>query len=257
MKFVRFLYNEKLCYGKLKDNFIFFLNNNFLDESKETGEFVLLKDVKLLSPVAPSKIIAVGLNYFNHIKEFGNRDVPTFPTLFAKMIHTVIGQHDAIIYPGQSKRVDFEAEMALVISKQCKNVTVEEAGEYIFGVTCLNDVTARDLQKIDGQWMRAKNYETFCPIGPCIATDLDYNNLNITSKLNGVTMQHGNTINMIFKAETLVSLVSGVFPLEKGDIITTGTPEGVAPMQIGDIIEIELEGVGTLRNILKSNIYPI
>jgi 2-keto-4-pentenoate hydratase/2-oxohepta-3-ene-1,7-dioic acid hydratase in catechol pathway len=251
MKFVRFLYNEKVCFGKLEDSTIYFINNNFLDEIKETGESVPLKNVKLLPPVAPSKIIAVGLNYYNHIKEFGDRAVPSFPTLFAKLTHTVIGQHDAIIYPEQSKRVDYEAEMALIISKHCKNVTVEEAGEYIFGVTCLNDVTARDLQKTDGQWMRAKNFETFCPIGPCVATGLDYNNLGISSKLNGITMQQGNTGNMIFKAETLVSLVSGVFPLEKGDMITTGTPEGVGPMQIGDIIEIELEGVGILRNIIK------
>lgn len=251
MKYVRFLFNQEICYGALKDESIFFLKTNFLEGTEETGDFVLLKDVRLFPPTQPSKIIAVGLNYYNHIKEFGDRDVPKYPTLFVKMVHTVIGQHDAIIYPIQSNRVDFEAEMALVISKQCKNVTLEQAGNYIFGITCLNDVTARDLQKIDGQWMRGKNFETFCPIGPCIATELDWNNLNIFSRLNGKTMQQGNTKDMIFKAEMLVSLISEVFPLEKGDIITTGTPEGVGPMQIGDIIEIELEGVGILRNIIK------
>jgi 2-keto-4-pentenoate hydratase/2-oxohepta-3-ene-1,7-dioic acid hydratase in catechol pathway len=227
------------------------LAGDFLDGAPETDRTLLLRDIRILPPVVPSKIIAVGLNYYDHIKEFGDRPVPENPTLFNKMPHTVIGHGDAIISHPFSSRIDFEGEMAIVISGHCKDVKAENAKDYIFGVTCLNDVTARDLQRADGQWTRGKNLETFCPIGPCVATGLDIGNLHIQTRLNGKIMQDSTTSLMMNGAERLIEFISQSFPLEKGDVISTGTPKGVGPMVRGDVVEVELEGVGTLANIMK------
>ena len=209
-------------------------------------------EVELLPPCTPSKVVAVGLNYMDHIKEFGDREVPKVPTLFIKLPHTIIGPEEAIILPKESKRVDYEAEMAVVIKEYCSKVKKEDVADYILGVTCLNDVTARDIQRGDGQWTRGKNFETFCPIGPYIATDLDYNNLDIELKLNGEVRQSSNTKNLIWSVEELVSFISQVIPLYPGDVVTTGTTGGVGPMEAGDLVEITLEGVGVLKNYVKS-----
>lgn len=255
MRYLRFCTKQgNVFFGRLDEENpkkIIVLSGDFLDGAEDTDMTVSLADVRVLAPVTPSKIIAVGLNYYDHIKEFGDRPVPENPTLFNKMPHTVIGHCDAIISHPFSSRIDFEGEMALVISKHCKDVKAEDAGGYIFGVTCLNDVTARDLQRADGQWTRGKNLETFCPIGPYVATGLDMGNLHIQSRLNGRIMQDSSTSLMMHGAEKLVEFISQSFPLEKGDIISTGTPKGVGPMVRGDIVEIELEGVGTLANIMK------
>ena len=255
MKYIRFAdVNNKTMFGRIcEDNprKVIVLSGDFLDCAAETDITVSMDDIRVLPPVTPSKIIAVGINYYDHIKEFGDRPVPENPTLFCKMPHTVVGHADAIISHPFSSRIDFEGELALVISKRCKDVKEEDADGYIFGVTCLNDVTARDLQRADGQWTRGKNLETFCPIGPCVATGLNVNSLRIQSRLNGKLMQDSSTSLMIHSPQKLVEYISRYFPLEKGDVISTGTPKGVGPMVRGDIVEIEIEGVGTLANIMK------
>jgi len=252
MKFLRFRnqYGEECC-GRIADNGIHRIYCNFYDKYIDSEIIYQEKDITYLPPVKPTKIIAVGLNYYDHIKEFGNRDVPENPTLFTKFPHTVIAHTDAIQSHPASQRIDFEGELGLVIGKPCKNVTESEAPDYIFGATIVNDVTARDLQRADGQWTRGKNLETFCPMGPYVVTGLDLENLHIQSRLNGKIMQDSSTALMMNKPAKLVSFISQFIPLEQGDVISTGTPNGVGPMVRGDIIEIEIEGIGTLINIMK------
>ena len=203
---------------------------------------------KHLAPALPGKIIAVGLNYRDHALEMG-LVLPAEPIVFMKPSTSVIGPGDEIIYPDQSSRVDYEAELAVVISKKCRNVRVHEAGDVVLGYTCFNDVTARDLQVKDGQWTRAKSFDTFSPLGPWIVTDIaDPNNLAITSRLNGEIKQSSNTNNLIFNVFELIEFISSVMTLEKWDIIATGTPAGIGPMEKGDEIEIAIEGIGALTN---------
>lgn len=194
----------------------------------------------------PTKIICVGLNYKDHAKEL-NMPLPEEPILFMKPISSLIGPEDSIIYPKMSKRVDYEAELAIII----KNIEENEVMDYIEGFTCLNDVTARDLQKKDGQWTRAKSFDTFCPIGPKVVKGINPNNVKIQSFLNGELKQDSNTSNFIFKVEELVSFISKIMTLTPRDIIATGTPSGIGPMKKDDIIEIKIEGIGTLRNYVK------
>ena len=198
----------------------------------------------------PTKIICVGLNYKDHAKEL-NMPLPEEPILFIKPITTLIGPAENIIYPPQSKQVDYEAELAIVIKDKIKNIEEKDVMRHIEGFTCLNDITARDLQKKDSQWTRAKSFDTFCPVGPKIVKNIDPNNLKIQSILNGKIKQDSNTSNFIFKAETLVSFISKIMALMPGDIIATGTPVGVGPMKKGDTIEIKIEGIGTLKNYVK------
>jgi 2-keto-4-pentenoate hydratase/2-oxohepta-3-ene-1,7-dioic acid hydratase in catechol pathway len=203
---------------------------------------------KLLAPALPGKIIAVGLNYRDHALEMG-LVLPAEPIVFMKPSTSVIGPGDEIIYPDQSSRVDYEAELAVVISKKCRNVRVHEAGDVVLGYTCFNDVTARDLQVKDGQWTRAKSFDTFSPLGPWIVTDIaDPNNLAITSCLNGEIKQSSNTNNLIFNVFELIEFISSIMTLEKWDIIATGTPSGIGPTVSGDAIEIAIEGIGALTN---------
>jgi len=198
----------------------------------------------------PTKIVCVGLNYRDHAKEM-NLPIPKTPILFMKPTTSLIGPEDNILYPIQSKRVDYEAELAIIIKDRIRNIKEAEATKHIEGFTCLNDVTARDLQKADTQWTRAKSFDTFCPIGPKIATGIDPNNLKIQSFLNGKLKQDSSTSNFIFKIEELVSFISKVMTLMPGDIIATGTPPGIGPMQKGDKIEIKIEGIGSLINYLR------
>lgn len=251
MKYLRFEKDSVEGYGILQDNKIKVLRNNFLKEVTFTDVEYDLDEVKLLAPVKPSKIIAVGLNYMDHIKEFGDRPVPKNPTLFVKLPNTVIGPGEEIILPKGYQRVDFEAELAVVISEHCYEVTPEDASNYILGATCLNDVTERIIQKADGQWIRGKNFPTFCPIGPYIVSDIDLSDLQVKATLSGEVKQLSSTKHFLWNPYELVSFISQSIPLEPGDVVTTGTPSGVSPMKTGDTITIEIENVGALTNLVK------
>ncbi|TFH57977.1 MAG: FAA hydrolase family protein, partial [Candidatus Zixiibacteriota bacterium] len=219
-----------------------------------TDHKVDLVGTKLLAPVTPSKIVCVGLNYADHVKESQSSNVvPKEPVLFMKPLTALIGPEETIVAPPQSQRVDYEGEIGVVIGARCKDLSPEEITKNIFGVTCVNDVTARDLQKKDLQWTRGKGFDTFCPAGPYLVTDLDYKNLNVTSRLNGETRQTSNSRNMIFSIAELIGFINNIMTLLPGDLIATGTPEGVGPMKNGDIIEVEVEGVGVLRNRVMRN----
>lgn len=248
MKVVRFEYQGKASYGELEGEKIFLLDRSYFEENfKLTGDIVNLNDVKLLTPVQPSKIICVGLNYSKHIEEMGDI-LHEEPVLFLKPLTSLIGPEDEVIIPKMSNRVEYEAELVAVVGKTMKDVTEDQVLDSIFGYTCGNDVTARDLQKKDGQWTRGKGFDTFCPIGPWIVTDLDVSELDIRSVLNGETKQSSNTKYFIHSVAKLVSFISQVMTLNPGDVIMTGTPEGVGPMKSGDEIVIEVDGIGQLRN---------
>ena len=197
----------------------------------------------------PTKIIAVGLNYLDHAKEF-NMEIPEYPLIFMKPPTAVIGNGETIIYPPQTKELHYEGELGIVIGKKARNVSVEDAKHYIAGYTCANDVTARDLQRLDGQWTRSKSFDTFCPLGPKIAKDIDPTNLAIVTRVNSINKQNSNTNRMIFDAFKLVSFITAIMTLMPGDIISTGTPPGVGELQPGDEVEVEIEGIGILRNIV-------
>jgi 2-keto-4-pentenoate hydratase/2-oxohepta-3-ene-1,7-dioic acid hydratase in catechol pathway len=197
--------------------------------------------------VNPTKIIAVGLNYRDHAKEL-QMDIPNHPLIFMKPSTSVIGDGDAIILPPQTKELHYEGELAVIIKEKVNNVAKHEASRFIAGYTCANDVTARDLQRIDGQWTRAKSFDTFCPLGPRIISDIDPKNLRIETRVNGVTKQSSNTKNMVFDVFELVSFISEIMTLLPGDIIITGTPPGVGEIGVGDTVEVEIEGIGILTN---------
>ncbi len=250
MKFVRVQVQNAVFYAESKENMLHLLQNAPWEGVEYTGDVIAFEDCKLLAPCAPNKVVAVGLNYLDHIKEM-NDPMPDEPVIFLKPASSVVGPDDAIVWPKRSQRVDYEAELACVIGKTCKDVSVEEAKDYIFGYTCCNDVTARDLQPIDGQWTRAKGFDTFAPIGPCIETEFDPLNAPIASYLKGEVRQNGNTNMMMRNVYELVSFISSVMTLLPGDVITTGTPEGIGQMQEGDEIVIEIGGIGRLTNTLK------
>jgi 2-keto-4-pentenoate hydratase/2-oxohepta-3-ene-1,7-dioic acid hydratase in catechol pathway len=206
-----------------------------------------LADVKILAPVIPSKVVCVGKNYADHAKEMGG-EVPTEPVIFIKPNTTVIGEGDFIVVPPQSKNVHHEAELAIVIGALAKNVEIDRADEVIFGYTCANDVTARDLQNSDGQWTRSKSFDTFCPLGPWIETDLDPEDLAISCAVNGELRQDGNTSDLVRSAHEMVSWISHMMTLLPGDVILTGTPAGVSQILNGDSVAVTIEDIGTLTN---------
>jgi 2-keto-4-pentenoate hydratase/2-oxohepta-3-ene-1,7-dioic acid hydratase in catechol pathway len=212
-----------------------------------TGVLRPLREVRLLAPVLPSKIVAIGRNYADHARELGN-EVPADPIVFLKPSTSVIGPGDAIQYPPQSSDVHHEAELAVVIGRLCREVPRERAGDVILGFTCANDVTARDLQRSDGQWGRAKGFDTFCPLGPWVQTNLDAADLAITCTVNNDLRQAGRTAQMITDVAGLIAYISAVMTLLPGDVILTGTPAGVGPLSIGDEVAITIEGIGTLKN---------
>lgn len=214
-----------------------------------TGERVELGDgVRLLAPVIPrSKIVAVGRNYVDHAREMGN-DVPTSPLLFLKPNTAVVGPDDPIVLPDFSQEVSYEAELAVVIGRLTKDVTPESARAHVLGFTVANDVTARDAQRTDGQWARAKGFDSSCPLGPWIDTDLDPEDVAVSSRVNGETRQDGRTADMVFDVDFLVSYVSEAMTLLPGDVILTGTPAGVGLLSPGDRVECEVEGIGVLTN---------
>jgi 2-keto-4-pentenoate hydratase/2-oxohepta-3-ene-1,7-dioic acid hydratase in catechol pathway len=210
------------------------------------GEVHRPEDVTLLAPCQPSKIICVGLNYVKHANEL-NMPLPEEPILFIKPPSSILAPGGQIIYPPSSSQVDYEGELAVVIGKRCKAVQAEEAEKYILGYTCFNDVTARDLQKRDGQWTRAKSFDTFAPFGPWIAR-IDPSKADIRTRVNGQTVQSSNTSDLIFDVPRLIQFISGVMTLEPGDVIATGTPPGVGQLHRGDEVEVEIGGIGVLRN---------
>ena len=195
----------------------------------------------------PSKIIVIGLNYRDHANEMG-MEIPEYPIICLKPSTSVIQNGEMIVYPSQSEEVHYEGELAIVIKDRIRNVPIDEVSRHIAGYTCANDVTARDLQRVDGQWTRSKCFDTFCPLGPRIVSKIDPTNLEIRTRVNGSTKQHSNTKNMVFNAFELVSFVSAVMTLVPGDIIVTGTPPGVGPIVPGDTVEVEIEGIGILKN---------
>lgn len=248
MKIVRFALNGRTAYGKLEGELIRGLRSTPFDGLAETGEILALGEVSLLAPCEPSKIIALGLNYHDHAAEFG-RQVPDEPLIFLKPSTSVIGPEAAIIYPKMSRRVDYEAELAVVIGKTARRVAEAQALEYVLGYTCFNDVTARDLQKKDGLFTRAKGFDTFSALGPWIETGItDPDNLMVESYLNGERRQHSSTSNMVFGVRRLIAFISQVMTLLPGDVIATGTPAGIGPMRPGDVVEVRVAGIGTLRN---------
>jgi 2-keto-4-pentenoate hydratase/2-oxohepta-3-ene-1,7-dioic acid hydratase in catechol pathway len=213
-----------------------------------TGQHLPLGEVKLLAPVIPrSKVVGIGRNYADHAAEMGN-EVPPEPLLFLKPNTTVISPGDPIGYPRQSTEVHFEGELAVVIGRLCRDVPVERVPEVIFGYTVGNDVTARDLQRSDDQWTRAKGFDSFCPLGPVLVTDLDVTDLALTTTLNGELQQAGRTSSMVHKVADLIAYITSVMTLLPGDVILTGTPAGVGPMKPGDEVSVTIEGIGTLTN---------
>lgn len=247
MKIIRYSFDGVDSYGVKDDDTIKQIKGEPFEGIELTGQTVKYSEVKLLSPVKPSKIVAVGLNYLSHAKEL-NQDIPERPLLFLKPPSSIINPFENIVRPKQSDQVEFEAELAIVIKKECRNVTKENVADYIFGFTCVNDVSARDLQFIESQWTRAKSFDTFNPVGPWIETDYDWRNKRVTSTLNGKIMQDSTTNDFIYDVEEVVSYISTIMTLMPGDIIPTGTPFGVGPMVSGDVIKIEVEGLGILEN---------
>jgi len=213
-----------------------------------TGSRYPLADVRLLAPVLPSKVIAIGKNYADHVREMGGEPPPE-PVIFLKPSTAVIGLRDPIVYPAElSERVDFEGELAVVIGRLCRQVPAARVPEVIFGYTCANDVTARDLQARDGQWARAKGFDTFCPLGPWIQTDIDPGDLELTTVVNGEIRQNARTSQLMHDVTALVTYVSAVMTLLPGDVLLTGTPAGVGPLKEGDEVSVTIENIGTLTN---------
>jgi 2-keto-4-pentenoate hydratase/2-oxohepta-3-ene-1,7-dioic acid hydratase in catechol pathway len=212
-----------------------------------SGGAVPLAEVTLLPPVEPTKIVCVGRNYRAHAKELGN-EVPTSPLLFLKPPSAIVGPGEAIRLPAQSSEVQHEAELAVVIARPLRAASAPETKAAIFGYTCLNDVTARDIQRAEKQFTRAKGFDTFCPVGPVVETDLDPMDVSVAARVNGTERQRGTTRDMVFDVYALLSYVSGIMTLLPGDVVSTGTPEGVGALARGDWVEVEVSGVGVLRN---------
>lgn len=248
MRIARFSYEETIRYGIVDDTDLVVLAGDPMFAGFDTtGERIALGDVALLAPVIPrSKIVCVGKNYHDHAAEMGG-EAPTEPLLFLKPNTAVIGPGDAIVRPKQSERTDFEGELAVVIGKVAKNVPEASALDVVFGYTIGIDVTARDLQKLDGQWARAKGFDTFCPLGPAIETDFDPAGARLVTRLNGEVKQDGALSDMIHSIPAIIAHASAAFTLLPGDVILTGTPAGVGPFVAGDTVEVEIDGLGTLR----------
>lgn len=248
MKIYRFKHKDRISHGVLKEDRLYTIEGSIFRQFKTSRKSFPIGDVTLLSPVKPSKIVAVGVNYKDHAMEHG-RALPEEPLIFLKPPSAIVGPNDIIVYPSMSKRVDYEGELALVIKKKaCHLQEKDGVSDYILGYTCFNDVTARDLQEKDVQFTRAKSFDTFAAIGPCIATEIDPRRLRIKTFLNGKLRQSGNTRNLIFSITSIVRFISQVMTLNPGDVITTGTPAGVGPMNPGDRVDVQIEGIGTLSN---------
>lgn len=252
MKIARFSTGGDLRFGIVDgDELVVLRGDPMFAGFDTTDERVPLADAKLLAPVIPrSKVVAVGKNYVDHVAEFGG-EVPEEPLLFLKPNTSVIGPGDTIVRPPQSRRVDFEGELAIVIGSIAKYVAAEDAAQVIFGYTIANDVTARDLQKKDGQWARAKGFDTFCPLGPVIETEYEVATGTVETRLNGTVAQAAPFTDMVHGIGAIVAHVTAAFTMLPGDVILTGTPAGVGPMVGGDVVEVTISGIGTLSNPVR------
>ncbi len=247
MRLVRFLAQGRPAWGAVNGGEIAELDGPPFGPFKTLKTACAFAGAALLPPCSPSKVVAVGLNYRDHAREMGLA-IPDEPVIFLKPPTTVIGPGAAVPYPSTSQRVDYEAELGVVVKDRIRGIGPREAADHILGYTCANDITARDLQKKDVQWTRAKSFDGFCPAGPWIETDVDPGDLRIQSYLNGELRQSSRTSQLIFPVHELVSFISGVMTLEPGDLIITGTPAGIGPMKPVDEIEVRIEGIGSLKN---------
>lgn len=251
MQIVRFSGPEGIAYGTAEAEGIRVAQGSPLVEWEQDTDVVLGYDqVELLSPVLPSKVVCVGKNYVDHAAEMGS-DVPDTPILFIKPATSVIGSGAPIVYPPDTAELHHEGELGVVIRTLTRNVLAEDVGPHILGYTCANDVTARDIQRSDGQWTRAKGFDTFCPLGPAIATEFDpLAGMTITTSVNGDIRQEATTADLVFGVAELIEFISRVMTLLPGDVVLTGTPAGVGPMGVGDRVDVEIEGIGTLTNVV-------
>ncbi|GAA2068704.1 fumarylacetoacetate hydrolase family protein [Microbacterium hatanonis] len=249
MRIARFSHQDAIRYGIVDGTELVVLAGDPMFAGYETtGERVPVADVALLAPVIPrSKVVCVGKNYADHAAEMGG-EAPKEPLLFFKPNTAVIGPNDSIVRPPQSERTDYEGELAVVIGRIAKNVPAAQALDYVFGYTIANDVTARDLQKSDGQWARAKGFDTFCPLGPAIETEFDAASATLTTRLNGDVVQQAPISDMIHSIPDVIAYASAAFTLLPGDVILTGTPAGIGAFGAGDVVEVEITGLGILRN---------
>jgi 2-keto-4-pentenoate hydratase/2-oxohepta-3-ene-1,7-dioic acid hydratase in catechol pathway len=252
MRIVRFQVNdEPPKYGWLHDDQVGVIEGDLFGKYRRRPAKTPLAEVRLLAPCQPSKIVCVGRNYVDHARELGN-EVPKVPLIFLKPPSAVIAAEAAIRLPPQSSQVEHEAELVTVIGKRGRNVTAEQAKKVVFGYTVGNDVTARDLQKVDDQWTRAKGFDTFCPFGPWIDTDFDPSDAVLTCRVNGQMRQMASTRDMVFNVPTLVAYITSVMTLEPGDLIFTGTPAGVGQLRDGDSVEVEIDGLGRISNPVQA-----
>ncbi len=247
MQIVRIHHGQDTHFGKIEEGQVRVFDGNPMLGAKLTDTFFPLSSCKLLAPTEPSKVVCIGMNYSAHAAEIA-QDVPDEPLMFFKPVSAVIGPDEAIVLPWQSNQVELEVELAVVIGKEAKNITKDQAGEHIFGYTIANDVTARDLQFSDLQWARSKGFDTFCPLGPWIETEFDPAGKKIDSRVNHESRQHARTNDMNFDVATLVSFVSENVTLYPGDVILTGSPAGISRISKGDQVECEIEGIGVLHN---------
>jgi 2-keto-4-pentenoate hydratase/2-oxohepta-3-ene-1,7-dioic acid hydratase in catechol pathway len=252
MRLVRFRFGDRIATGAVEEGTetVRVLRGTYFQDPVPTGEEIPLDDVRLLAPVLPSKVVAVGRNYAAHAAEFGS-EVPEDPLVFLKPSTAVSGPGDPIPLPSISRRVDYEGELAVVLGRLARDVRAEEAYRHILGYTCGNDVTLRDLQDKDGQWTRAKGFDGSCPIGPWIETELDPTDVRIETRVNGETRQFATTADMVFGVATLIEYVTSFMTLLPGDVIMTGTPEGVGRLAPGDLVEVDIDGIGVLANTVE------
>lgn len=247
MKFIRYEYQGEQYVGLIDGETVYDVAGDIFGEWAVGDSIASLQDVQLLAPVQPSKIVCVGRNYAAHAAEHG-ADVPDEPLLFLKPPSAVIGPEAAIQLPALSNQVEHEAELAVVIGQRCRHVAPAEAWDVVFGYTCANDVTARDLQRSDGQWTRAKGFDTFCPVGPAVVTDFAPADVEVVCRVNGEVRQQATTRDIVFPIPDLIAAVTAVMTLEPSDLLLTGTPEGVSPIRAGDSVEVEVSDLGVLRN---------
>ncbi len=245
MRYVRFSHGDTIAYGVLGDDVIEELAGPPFDAPASTGRTVAASEAQLLAPCEPSKVLAVGLNYRSHLD---GRPLPDPPGIFIKLPTSIAGPGDAIVLPADATNVHFEGELVIVIGRRARNVSAAAAGEYVFGVTAGNDVSERDWQRDDLQWFRAKGCDTFAPIGPVIVTGLDYGRLDLQTRVNGQVCQEQNTDDLVCGVHEIVSYVSTYVTLLPGDVIFTGTPGSTHAMHNGDVVEVEIEGIGVLKN---------
>lgn len=253
MRLLRFRFADRIATGVVEEgaDVVRLLGGTFFEDPLPTGEEVPLDDVRLLAPVLPSKVVAVGRNYAAHAAEFGG-EVPEEPLVFLKPSTAVSGPGDSIPLPSISRRVDYEGELAVVIGRIARDVRAEEAYRHILGYTCGNDVTLRDLQERDGQWTRAKGFDGSCPLGPWIETEVDPTDVRIETRINGETRQFATTADMVFGVATLLEFVTSFMTLLPGDVLLTGTPEGVGRLEPRDRVEVEIDGIGVLANTVEA-----